>query len=40
MDRTLDTLWWEAPTQVAETLGFGPDLHIYPVLCVHVARLP
>jgi hypothetical protein len=32
-------LWWEA-TQVAETLGFGPDLHIYPVLCVHVARLP
>jgi hypothetical protein len=39
LDRTLDTLWWEA-TQVAETLGFGPDLHIYPVLCVHVARLP
>jgi hypothetical protein len=27
-------------TQVAETLGFGPDLHLYPVLCVHVARLP
>jgi hypothetical protein len=23
LDRTLDTLWWEA-TQVAETLGFGP----------------
>jgi hypothetical protein len=39
LDRTLETLWWEA-TQVAETLGFGPDLHIYPVLCVHVARLP
>jgi hypothetical protein len=39
LDRTLDTLWWEA-TQVAGTLGFGPDLHIYPVLCVHVARLP
>jgi nuclease-like protein len=38
LDRTLETLWWEA-TQVAETLGFGPDLHIYPVLCVHVARL-
>jgi hypothetical protein len=38
LDRNLDTLWWEA-TQVAETLGFGPDLHIYPVLCVHVARL-
>jgi len=38
LDRTLKTLWWEA-TQVAETLGFGPDLHIYPVLCVHVARL-
>jgi hypothetical protein len=38
LDRTLQTLWWEA-TQVAETLGFGPDLHIYPVLCVHVARL-
>jgi hypothetical protein len=19
---------------------FGPDLHVYPVLCVHVARLP
>lgn len=37
LDRTLDTLWWEA-TQVAETLGFGPSLHIYPVLCVHVAR--
>jgi hypothetical protein len=39
LDRTLDTSWWEA-TQVAEALGFGPDLHIYPVLCVHVARLP
>jgi hypothetical protein len=39
LDRTLETLWWEA-TQVAETLGFGPDLHIYPVLCVHVARTP
>jgi Nuclease-related domain len=39
LDRTLATLWWEA-TQVAETLGFGPDLHIYPVLCVHPARLP
>jgi nuclease-like protein len=39
LDRTLETLWWEA-TQVAETLGFGPDLHVYPVLCVHVARLP
>jgi hypothetical protein len=39
LDRTLATLWWEA-TQVAETLGFGPDLHLYPVLCVHVARLP
>jgi hypothetical protein len=39
LDRTLQTLWWEA-TQIAETLGFGPDLHIYPVLCVHVARLP
>jgi len=38
LDRTLETLWWEA-TQVAETLGFGPDLRIYPVLCVHVARL-
>jgi hypothetical protein len=38
LDRTLETLWWEA-TQVAETLGFGPDLHVYPVLCVHVARL-
>jgi hypothetical protein len=39
LDRTLATLVWEA-TQVAETLGFGPNLHIYPVLCVHVARLP
>jgi hypothetical protein len=39
LDRTLETLWWEA-TQVAETLAFGPDLRIYPVLCVHVARLP
>jgi hypothetical protein len=39
LDHTLDTLWWEA-TQVAETLGFGPHLHVYPVLCVHVARLP
>jgi len=39
LDHTLDTLWWEA-TQVAETLGFGPDLRVYPVLCVHVARLP
>jgi Nuclease-related domain len=39
LDRTLETLWWEA-TQVAETLGFGPDLHVYPVLCVHLARLP
>ena len=39
LDRTLETLWWEA-TQVAETLGFGPDLHVYPVLCVHIARLP
>jgi hypothetical protein len=33
LDRTLETLWWEA-TQVAETLGFGPDLHVYPsALC-------
>jgi nuclease-like protein len=39
LDRTLETLWWEA-TQVADTLGFGPDLRLYPVLCVHVARLP
>jgi hypothetical protein len=39
LDRTLATLWWEA-TQVAEALGFGPDLHIYPVLCIHLARLP
>jgi hypothetical protein len=39
LDRTLATLWREA-TQVAETLGFGPDLHVYPVLCVHVARMP
>jgi Nuclease-related domain len=39
LDRTLATLWWEA-TQVAETLAFGRDLHVYPVLCVHVARLP
>jgi Nuclease-related domain len=39
LDRTLQTLWWEA-TQVAETLGFRPDLHVYPVLCVHLARLP
>jgi hypothetical protein len=39
LDRTLATLWWEA-TQVAETLGLGPDLHVYPVLCIHVARLP
>jgi hypothetical protein len=39
LDRTLQTLWWEA-TQVAETLGFGPDLRVYPVLCVHLARLP
>jgi hypothetical protein len=31
LDRTLATLWWEA-TRVAETLGFGPDLHVYPVL--------
>jgi hypothetical protein len=38
LDRTLETLWWEA-TQVAETLGFGPDLRLYPVLCVHVTRL-
>jgi hypothetical protein len=30
---------WEA-TQVAETLGFGPDLHVYPLLCVQVARRP
>jgi hypothetical protein len=37
LDRTLEKLWWEA-TQVAETLGFGPDLHVYPVLCVHLAR--
>jgi hypothetical protein len=37
LDRTLATLVWEA-TQVAETLGFGPDLHVYPVLCVHLAR--
>jgi Nuclease-related domain len=37
LDRTLATLVWEA-TQVAETLGFGPDLHVYPVLCVHRAR--
>jgi hypothetical protein len=39
LDQTLETLWWET-TQVAETLGFGPDLHLCPVLCVHVARLP
>jgi Nuclease-related domain len=39
LDRTLQTLVWEA-TQVAETLGFGPDLHVYPVLCVHLARRP
>ncbi len=39
LDRTLQTLWWEA-TQVAETLAFGPDLHVYPVLCVHIARRP
>jgi hypothetical protein len=39
LDRTLETLWWEA-TQVAETLGFGPDLHVYPVLCIHGGRLP
>jgi hypothetical protein len=39
LDRTLATLVWEA-TQVAETLGFGPDLHVYPVLCVHLARRP
>jgi hypothetical protein len=38
LDQTLQTLLWEA-TQVAEALGFGPDLHIYPVLCVHLARL-
>jgi hypothetical protein len=35
----LATLVWEA-TQIAETLGFGPDLHVYPVLCIHLARLP
>jgi TrwC relaxase/Nuclease-related domain len=39
LDRTLAALVWEA-TQVAETLGFGPDLHVYPVLCVHLARWP
>jgi hypothetical protein len=39
LDRTLETLVWEA-TQVAETLGFGPDLHVYPVLCIHLARRP
>jgi hypothetical protein len=39
LDRTLQTLVWEA-TQVAETLGFGPDLHVYPVLCVHLVRRP
>ena len=33
------TLWWKA-AQAAETLGFGPHLHIYPVLCVHVASSP
>jgi hypothetical protein len=39
LDRTLEMLVWEA-TQVAETLGFGPDLHVYPVLCIHLARWP
>jgi hypothetical protein len=38
LERTLTTLVWEA-TQVAETLGFGPDLRVYPVLCIHLARL-
>ncbi len=39
LDRVLGTLWWEAQ-QVAEALAAGPEIHVYPVLCMHEARLP
>jgi hypothetical protein len=39
LDRVLGTLWWEAQ-QVAEALAAGPEIRVYPVLCMHEARLP
>lgn len=39
LDRVLGTLWWEAQ-QVAEALAGGPEIRVYPVLCMHEARLP
>lgn len=39
LDRVLGTLWWEAQ-QVAEALAGGPEIHVFPVLCMHEARLP
>jgi hypothetical protein len=39
LDRVLGTLWWEAQ-QVAEALAGGPEIHVYPVLCMHETRLP
>jgi hypothetical protein len=39
LDRVLGTLWWEAE-QVAEALTAGPEIRVYPVLCMHEARLP
>jgi hypothetical protein len=39
LDRVLGTLWWEAQ-QVAEAFAGGREIRIYPVLCMHEARLP
>jgi hypothetical protein len=39
LDRVLGTLWWEAQ-QVAEALAGGPEIHVFPVLCMHQTRLP
>jgi Nuclease-related domain len=39
LDRVLGTLCWEAQ-QVAEALAGGPEIRVYPVLCMHQARLP
>jgi hypothetical protein len=39
LDRVVGTLWWEAQ-QVAEALAGGPEIRVYPVLCMHEARLP
>jgi Nuclease-related domain len=39
LDRVLGTLWWEAQ-QVADALAVGPEIRVYPVLCMHEARLP